>query len=107
MIQNMFYVHGPNGSLSSPVPLSCPKGHSVEAVTAEGPLGPASGAAALRNGISSQVCGVRVCTPVGRRRQASSSEEVEDEALLATDPKRSKANPKFLPQEVGKRGVLP
>lgn len=32
---------------------------------------------------------------------------MEGEPLLPSDPKRSRENPKFLPQEVGERGVLP
>lgn len=44
---------------------------------------------------------------MGRGREASGSKEVEDKPLLASDPKRSRENPKFLPQEVGERGVLP
>lgn len=38
--------------------------------------------------------------------EASVPEEVQGEPSLASDPKRSKENPKFLPQEVGERGVL-
>lgn len=35
------------------------------------------------------------------------SPEVENEPLLASDPKRSREDPTFLSQEMDKRGVLP
>lgn len=50
---------------------------------------------------------VRVCAPMGRGGKASGPEEVEGKPLLASNPKRSRANPKFLPQEVVERGVVP
>lgn len=47
--------------------------------------------------------GVRVCT-CGEGRGGP---EVEGEPFLASDAKRGRENPKFLPQEVRERGVLP
>lgn len=44
---------------------------------------------------------------MGRAGEASAPAEVEGEPFLASDPKRSRENPKFLLQEVGERGDLP
>lgn len=97
---------GREGSPCCPPRPSLRKAAPVEDTKADGPLGPVSGVAVLRKG--RQLPGVPGCgsAPPGRAGEASAP-QVEREPFLAADPKRSRKNPKFLPPEVGVRGVLP
>lgn len=51
--------------------------------------------------------GVGGCAPTGRGGEAAGPEGAGAKPLLASAPERSGGTPKFLPQEVGERGVLP